>query len=183
MPLITVEYPAGQLSTAQKSSLAEDLTRVLLEIEGGGDTPFGRAGSWVRFRELAVGDWFVGGLNDGTYVSKSGLFLVNIFVPEGLLDQANKSRAHKAANEAIAAAIGIDADETRSVWIQVNEWAEGSLASGGHTATLFGIASRAGHPADHPVLEHPRAYFDAKDRLLDAHSFPATTAGRGLNRY
>ena len=73
MPLITVEHLAGQLSPAQKSELAEELTRVLLEIEGGGDTPFGRAGSWVRFRELAHGDWFVGGVNEGTYVSASGL--------------------------------------------------------------------------------------------------------------
>jgi hypothetical protein len=30
---------------------------------------------------------------------------------------------------------------------------------------------------------HICAYFDAKGRLLDAHSFPATTAKRGLNRY
>jgi len=30
---------------------------------------------------------------------------------------------------------------------------------------------------------HICAYFDAKDRLLDAHCFPMTTAGRGLNRY
>jgi phenylpyruvate tautomerase PptA (4-oxalocrotonate tautomerase family) len=28
MPLITVEHPAGQLSTTQKSELAENLTRI-----------------------------------------------------------------------------------------------------------------------------------------------------------
>lgn len=79
MPLITVEHLVGQLSTEQKSNLAEELTRVLLEIEGGGDTPFGRAG--------------------------------------------------------------------------------------------------------HPVLDHPRNYFDAKDHLYDAHGFPENTTGRGLDRY
>ncbi len=183
MPMITIEYPAGQLSAPQKAKMAESLTRVLLEIEGGGDTPFGRAGSWVRFSELAVGDWFVGGINDGTYVSKSGLFLVHIYVPEGLLDQQRKSLAHSAANDAIAAVIGVAVDDTRSVWIQVFEWPEGSLASGGHTASLFGIARRAGHPADHPVLDFPRRYFDAKSRLYDAHGYPDTTAGRALNRY
>lgn len=72
--MVTVECPKGQLSAAQKADLAEELTRVLLEIEGGGDTPFGRAGSWVRFRETDRSDWFVGGTNDGTYVSTSGLF-------------------------------------------------------------------------------------------------------------
>lgn len=183
MPMITVECPAGQLSGKQKSDLAEELTRVLLEIEGGGDTPFGRAGSWVRFRELERGDWFVGGVNDGTYVSASGLFLVEIYVPEGLLDQERKSRAHKAANDAIARVTGVADDATRSVWIEVFEWPEGSLASGGQTATLFGIARRAGHTADHPVLKFPRSYFDAKDRMYDAHGFPDNASGRGVNRY
>lgn len=183
MPLITVEHPAGQLSTAQKSELAENLTRILLEIEGGGDTSFGRAGSWVRFRELQPGDWFVGGVNDGTFVSASGLFLVDVFVPEGLLDQTAVSRAHQAINDAIATATSVSPEDTRSVWIQIHQWPEGSLGSGGRTASLFGIARLAGHPADHPVLEHPRAYFDAKDRLYDDHGFPKKTTGRGLNRY
>lgn len=85
MPLVTVECPAGQLSAAQKADLAEELKRVLLEIEGGGDTPFGRGGSLVRFREMPREDWFLGGTNDGTYVSPSGMFLVELNVPEGLL--------------------------------------------------------------------------------------------------
>ena len=42
MPPVSVEYPTGQLSAAQKASLAEELTGVMLEIEGGGDTPFVR---------------------------------------------------------------------------------------------------------------------------------------------
>ncbi len=133
MPMVTVEYPAGRLSAKQKSELAEELTRVLLEIEGGCDKPFCRAGSWVRFREVAREDWFVGGVNDGTYVSASGLFLVEIYVPAGLLDQHNKSRAHEAANDAIARVTGVDVLATRSVWIQVFEWPKGALASGGYT--------------------------------------------------
>ena len=183
MPLITVEHPAGQLSPTQKAVLAEDLTRILLEIEGGGDTAFGRSGSWVRFREFQPGDWFVGGVNDGTHVSASGLFLVDVVVPEGLLDQPNMSRAHQAVNDAIAHVTGADAGDTRSVWIQIHEWPEGSLASAGRTVSLFGIARLAGHPAEHPVLQHPRAYFDAKVRVYEAHDFPATTAGRVLNTY
>ena len=39
MAVVAVEYPAGQLSASQKLALAEELTAVLLEIEGGGDTP------------------------------------------------------------------------------------------------------------------------------------------------
>ena len=183
MPMITVEYPAEQLSGSQKGELAEDLTRILLEIEGGGDTPFGRAGSSVRFRELAPGDWYIGGKNDGTYVSNSGLFLVEIYVPEGLLDQAAKSKAHSASTAAICRVIGVAIEDARHIWVQVLEWPEGSLSSGGHTASLFGIAQRAGHPVDHPVLSFPRTYFDAKDRHFDSCGFPKGTGGRGLNRY
>lgn len=183
MPMICVDYPSGRLSGGQKAELAEELTRVLLEIEGGGDTPFGRAGSLVRFRELPRADWFVGGKNDDTYVSKSGLFLVEIYVPEGLLDQERKTCAHAATTKAIADIIGADAAEMRHTWIQIFEWPEGSLASGGVTATLFGIANRAGHSADHPVLDFPRAYFDAKEKLLDTNGFPEKVSGRALGRY
>lgn len=183
MPMICVDYPSGQLSDEQKASLAEDLTRILLEIEGGGDTPFGRAGSLVRFRELPRADWFVGGKNDDTYVTRNGLFLVEIFVPEGLLDQDRVTLAHQQATQAIARIIGMDASGLRHVWIQIFEWPEGSLASGGQTATLFGIAKRAGHAADHPVLSFPRAYFDAKHKLLDANNFPENVSGRAMNRY
>ncbi len=185
MPLVTVECPAGQLSAAQKADLAEELTKVLLEIEGGGDTPYGRAGSGVRFREIDRADWFIGGTNDGSYVSASGLFLVELNVPEGLLDQERISRAHKATNAAIARVTGAGDDPaaTRSVWIQFIEWPDGHLAVSGRTCGLFDIAHRAGHPASHPVLEFPRAYFGAKERWYGAHEFPASTSGRGRNRY
>lgn len=183
MPMICVDYPSGQLSSEQKASLAEELTRILLEIEGGGDTPFGRAGSLVRFRELPRADWFVGGKNDDTYVVKNGLFLVEIFVPEGLLDQDRVTLAHQSTTQAIAQILGLEADALRHLWVQIFEWPEGSLASSGQTATLFGIAKRAGHPADHPVLEFPRAYFDAKQRLLNAYGYPENASGRALNRY
>jgi phenylpyruvate tautomerase PptA (4-oxalocrotonate tautomerase family) len=183
MPLVTIEYPAGQLSAAQKTDLAEGITAVMLEIEGGGDTPFGRAGSMVRFRESAREDWFVGGTNDGKYVQGKSIFLVEIYVPEGLLDQQRKSQAHKAATDALARVTGASGDQTRYFWVQIFEWPDGSLASGGQTADLFGIAKRAGHATAHPVLEFPRAYFEAKNRLYDAYGFPAATAGRALNRY
>ena len=183
MPMVNVEYPAGQLSTSQKAELAEELTRILLEIEGGGDTPFGRAGSLIRFREGDRADWFIGGKNDDSYTGGMGIFQIEIYVPEGLLDQDRKSRAHQDTSAAIAKITGATTDQMRYFWIQIFEWPEGSLASGGQTATLFGIAARAGHAADHPVLTYPRTYFDAKDRLFDAHRFPANVAGRAMNRY
>lgn len=183
MPLVSIEYPAGQLSVAQKATLAEELTAVMLEIEGGGDTPFGRAGTLIRFRELPRSDWFVGGSNGDAFVQGRPIFLVEIYVPEGLLDQPRTTRAHQAVTEALARAIDAGEDQRRYFWVQVFEWADGSLASNGGTTDLFGIARRAGHPESHPVLEFPRQYFAAKNRMLDAHGFPATTGGRASNRY
>ncbi|TPG33205.1 tautomerase family protein [Mycolicibacterium hodleri] len=185
MPMVTVEHLAGQLSAPQKAELAEELTQILLEIEGGGDTPFGRASSWVRFREVEQGDWFVGGTNDGTHVSASGLFLVEIYVPEGLLDQDRISQAHRATTDAIVHVTnaGNAPAASTSVWVQVFEWPDGRMGAGGNTSSLFRIAKRAGHPAEHPVLEFPRAYFAAKDRHYEAAGFPEKTSGRALDRY
>jgi phenylpyruvate tautomerase PptA (4-oxalocrotonate tautomerase family) len=185
MPLMTVDYPKASLTGPQKVALAEALTRVMLEIEGGADTPGGRSIAWVKFREVQADDWFIGGKTDGTYVSATGKFLIELNVPEGSMDQVRKTQAHNAITAAIVRATGV-ADQdgaARSVWVQIFEWPEGHLATSGRTASLLGIAKVAGVPADHPLLAYPRAYFDAKDRLYDAHGFPATTAGRALVRY
>lgn len=116
---------------------------------------------------------------------QAAFFLVELNVPEGLLDQLRIALAHKATNAAIARVTGAASDPaaTSSVWIQLIEWPEGHLAVAGRTTGLFGIARRAGHPAEHPVLEFPRAYFAAKDAWYDAHQFPESTSGRGLKRY
>lgn len=185
MPLMTVEHPRGALTAEQKAALAEDLTQVILQIEGGVDNPQARSIAWVRFRELDGDDWFVGGTNDGTYVSASGRFLIELNVPEGSMDQKRKSDCHKAITAAVLKAVGVEHKEgaARSVWIQIFEWPEGHLATSGRTSSLLGIARLAGIPADHPLLRFPRAYFEAKDRFYDAHGFPEHTAGRALVRY
>lgn len=185
MPMVTVQFPQGQLSPEQKAALAEDMTHVLLVIEGGMDNPSTRSISWVRFQEVKPEDWYVGGRNDGAYVSAAGKFLVELNVPEGSMDQARKSEAHRAITAAFLKATGTRDVEgaARSVWIQIFEWPEGHLATSGRTSSLLGIARLAGIPADHPLLAFPRAYFEAKDRLYDAHGFPEDTAGRALVRY
>lgn len=185
MPLITVEYPRGALTPEQKATLADHLTQVILEIEGGVDNPQARSIAWVRFREMEGDDWFIGGDNDATYVSASGRFLIELNVPEGSMDQKRKSDCHEAITAAVLKAIGIENKDgaARSVWIQIFEWPEGHLATSGRTASLLGIAKLSGIPADDPLLAFPRAYFAAKDRLYDANGFPEQTAGRALVRY
>lgn len=185
MPMVTVQYPQGALDAEQKAALAEDLTHVLLIIEGGMDNPATRSISWVRFQSIAPEDWYVGARNDGSFVSAAGKFLVELNVPEGSMDQIRKSDAHKAITAAFLKATRTADVEgaARSVWIQIFEWPEGHLATSGRTSSLLGIAKLAGIPADHPLLAFPRSYFAAKDRWYDANAFPEHTAGRALVRY
>jgi phenylpyruvate tautomerase PptA (4-oxalocrotonate tautomerase family) len=185
MPLITVEHPRGALTREQKAILAEDLTHVIVQIEGGVDTPATRSIAWVRFKDVEPDDWYIGGVNDGTHVSASGRFLVELNVPEGSMDQIRKSECHKAIASAILKSTGTESKEgaARSIWVQIFEWPEGHMATSGRTSSLLGIAKLAGIPSDHPLLDFPRAYFAAKDRLYDAHQFPAHTAGRAIVRY
>lgn len=185
MPMVTVQYPKGGLTPAQKNVLAEELTHVLLLIEGGLDNPATRSIAWVRFQEMEAHDWYVGGKNDGAYVAAAGKFLIELNVPEGSMDQLRKSDAHKAITSAFLKVTGKADVEgaARSIWIQIFEWPEGHLATSGRTSSLLGIAKLAGIPVNHPLLAFPRAYFEAKDRLYDAHRFPEHTAGRALVRY
>jgi phenylpyruvate tautomerase PptA (4-oxalocrotonate tautomerase family) len=182
MPMITVEYVEGQISPAQKQALAEEMTHVILQIEGGADTPAGRSIASVRFRAIAPEDWYLGGHTDDTFVSETGKFLIELNVPEGSMGQARKSQCHKAITDAVLRVKGIAATPgaTRSVWVQIFEWPEGHLATSGRTSALFGIAKLAGIPMDHPLLAFSRRYFEAKGRMYDAHGFPAETAGRSL---
>ena len=49
MPMMTIQHPPEALDQIKKDELAEALTKVILAIEGGADTPEGRSIAWVRF--------------------------------------------------------------------------------------------------------------------------------------
>ena len=185
MPMITVQHPPAALTQPQKDELAEDLTKVILAIEGGADTPEGRAIAWVRFQPIELTDWYLGGRNDGAFEARAGRWLIELNVPEGSMDQDRKSECHRAITKAIVKAVNCEGIEgaSGSIWIQIFEWPEGHLATTGRTSSLLAIAAAAKIPADHPLLAFPRAYFEAKDRLYDLAEFPEKTAGRALVRY
>lgn len=185
MPMLTVDHPKGALSRDQKDQLAEELTHVLLEIEGGQDTPGGRSIAWVRFKEMEDDDWFIGGRSDDTHVAEAGKFLVELNVPEGSMNQERKSLAKRAIADAILKATGFEniKGAARSIWVQIFEWPEGHMGTSGNTASLFGIVRIAGLPEDSPILDFSRSYFDAKKRLFDQNDFPEGAAGRALVPY
>jgi len=185
MPMVTVHHVRGALDAAQKPVLAEAMTKVLLTIEGGQDTEGGRSISWVRFQEADNDDWYVGGTTGGRYVSAAGKFLVIVTVPEGSMTRERKSQVHAAVNASVLKVTGTTdvPGAGRSVWVHVIEIPEGHWGTSGKTAGVMGIAMVAGLTPQSPLLDYPRAYFNAKDRLYDTAGFPADTAGRAVVRY
>lgn len=185
MPMCTVHYPAGTLSDAQKTELGEELTAVLLRIEGGQDTPGGRSIAWVLFNEIPTANWFVGGRVDNQFVSAAGKFLIVVTVPEGSMDKARKSDVHREVNERFLKATGTENQEGagRSVWVQIAEIPEGHWGTSGKTAGVMGIAMVAGLTPLSPILDFTRSYLDAKERWMDAADYPEDAAGRAVVRY
>ena len=139
MPAITIHVPESRFDQGQKDELAEDLTQVILAIEGGADTPEGRSIAYVRFVETPREDWYVGGKNDGTYMGAAGMFCIELNVPEGSMDQARKTMCHKAITKAVLKATGTSGKKgaANTVVIQIFEWPEGHLATRGRTACLL----------------------------------------------
>jgi phenylpyruvate tautomerase PptA (4-oxalocrotonate tautomerase family) len=185
MPLATVHYPRNAITPDQKAKLGEELTRVLLMIEGGQDTEGGRSIAWVMFNAVGDEDWFIGGRTDGKYVSPAGKFLVVVTVPEGSMNKERKSQVHKAVNDVLVQVTGTQGQPGagRSVWVQVNEIPEGHWGTSGKTAGVMGIAMIAGLTPQSPILDFTRQYLDAKSRLYELAAYPADAAGRAVVRY
>ncbi|XOV78077.1 MAG: 4-oxalocrotonate tautomerase family protein [Aestuariibacter sp.] len=185
MPMVTVHCVKGSLTSAQKTALGEEMTNVLLMIEGGQDTEGGRSIAWVMFNEMEPESWFVGGRTDNQYVSEAGKFLVVVTVPEGSMNKERKSLVHKAVNDSILKVTNTEGKvgAGRSVWVQVIEIPEGHWGTSGKTAGVMGIAKVAGLTPQSEILVYTRAYLDAKGRWYDQAGYPEETAGRAVVRY
>jgi len=157
---------------------------VLLEIEGGADTPGGRSIAWVLLNELDDDAWAIGGRFDDTYVSAAGKFLIDVEVPEGSMNQQRKSRVHEAVNDAILELTGTarQPHAGRSVWVRVSESPEGAWGTSGKTASVIGIATIAGVDLDGDIFDFTKRYFAAKERALAACDAADDGSGRLLER-
>jgi len=91
MPIMQIYYPQGSLTDERKAALAQQLTDVLLLMEGNAETAGGLGFASVLFTEVAQSDWWVGGRTDATYVMPPGKFLVRVTIPEGYMNQAHKT--------------------------------------------------------------------------------------------
>lgn len=179
MPILQVHYVEHTLLPEQKRALAQKLTEVLLDMEGGARTQAGRAFAAVMFHPLRVDDWYVGGFTDGTLVVRPGRFLVHVTIPEGYMNAAHKSEVHTAVNAAILEAAGTSGDENvgASIQVVIDEVPEGNWGAKGSTIGMASIADAVGLPKDGERYAWVKAYFEAKARFRASAGFPADTDG------
>lgn len=176
MPIMDVRHVAGALTRAQKAALAEKLTQVMIEMEGGANTKGGRAFATVLFTPTAAEDWWVGGAIDDTYVAAPGKFIVNVWIPEGYMNIAHKNEVHAWVASAITEVMGTG-EPGRSILTVLNEVVEGDWGNAGHPISLESIAGTVGQAQDGARLTWSRAYFQAKARAMAAAGYPADAGG------
>jgi phenylpyruvate tautomerase PptA (4-oxalocrotonate tautomerase family) len=177
VPMVEVHYRPEDLTQAQKADLAERLTHVLLEIEGGEDTPNGRLIAWVKFHPVNGDDWAIGGSFGDEMIANPGRFLFYVTVPEGSLSQDRKSQVHEAVDEALHATLGIPLsppEERRpSVWVMIKEMNEGNWGGMGRTFKLKDISGLVGgDPDGTPIRQRSTKYLQARAAQRAHFGFP-----------
>jgi phenylpyruvate tautomerase PptA (4-oxalocrotonate tautomerase family) len=179
MPIIRLHYPKGALSTEQKQSLAQRLTDVLITMEGGAGTRGGRAFASVLMTEMDPENWWVGGRVDGMFIAKAGKFLVDVTIPEGYMNAAQKTDVHVAVNSALVDVTGYrsDPDAGSSILVVIHEVPEGNWGADGKTISLADIAPTVGLSKTSERFQWVRKYFAAKARALAAAGYPADLGG------
>jgi len=175
MPLVRVTLSKGCLSTEQRSQLAEEMTGVLLLVEGGTDNPAGRAIAYVLFNEVDPADWYIGGRLDETYVHPGGRFIFDVTVPQGSCNQERKNQVHAAVNDSLCKILGLAPDKrtAASAWVIIHEVREGHWGAAGRMVGIRNIAQFAQMAPDRADYFEP--LLAAQKKLHEAHGFPEGT--------
>jgi phenylpyruvate tautomerase PptA (4-oxalocrotonate tautomerase family) len=176
MPLIQVYHRTGALDPEQRTALAERLTHVIIEIEGGPgmDRPTARSIAWVMFHDVEPSAWFIGGASDDTYVSPPGEFLVRVYVPEGSLSKARKAMVHKAVDEAFYDVFKLGTPPEKrwpSLFVHIHEWGEGNLGAFGRSHGLADVGAYVGE-GNPEIRARSRKYLGAHRAWREAAGFP-----------
>ena len=172
MPLVRVTLVEGSLDEEQRAQLADELTSVLLMIEGGVDNPEGRAIAYVLFDEVQAKGWYVGGKLDDTYVYPGGRFIFHVTVPQGSCDQDRKNAVHKAVNDSLFKVIGESSEHRAgsSAWVIINEVPEGHWGAMGRMVGIRRISQIAQMSPDRADYFEP--LLAAQKRVHEAHGYP-----------
>jgi phenylpyruvate tautomerase PptA (4-oxalocrotonate tautomerase family) len=140
MPMIDVTYPEGTLTPAARSTLADELTTVLLRAERAPDTEFFRNVTWVYVHELPVH----GVLSNGAPVAQP-TFRIEVTTPEGALSDRRRKELVGEATRVVREVAGIPEDEAMRIWVLCREIAEGSWGAGGQVIEFQALRAAAAH--------------------------------------
>jgi phenylpyruvate tautomerase PptA (4-oxalocrotonate tautomerase family) len=177
MPVIQLYYARGLLDAPRKADMARRLTNVLLQMEGGANTPAGLAFATVMFVEVPAEDWWVGGTADETHVMQPGRLLARVSIPEGYMNQAHKTEVHAGVHAAMMESMGARREDGAGVLVIIEEVTEGDWGAGGKTIGMDTIAAAVGQARNGPRYKWVQTYFDAKARQYAAAGYPADAGG------
>lgn len=150
MPLIDVTYPEGTLTPDERTTLADELTTVLLRAERAPDTEFFRTVTWVYVHEMPEGTV----LSAGRPVEQP-IFKVDVTTPEGALSDRRRKELVAEATRVVLEVAGLDEDQALRVWVHCHEIAEGSWGTAGHVIQYQQLLAAAKHEREKAEEEVP----------------------------
>lgn len=174
MPMLRVTAPKGVLNVAQKQSLSEAFTDLLLIGEVGTAAADARKFVHVLFQELdSLTDWFVGGQSRG--LEPQGApphFFLDVFYPHAAAPPNAKRQLHRALNDALVRVVlGEDAPtDALSNWIVIHEIDEGAWGVRGNSISVNDIFRANQATSDR--LAYTEAFLTAQAKLQAEFQFP-----------
>lgn len=131
MPVINVTYPAGKLNAEAQAAVAEQLTDILMEIEGTKGIAAIAAGTWLILHEAAANTIAVGGK------FAPGRYHVKIDMPVDRLKQSEKAELISRVTDALLKIDGVepDAAQRARIYCLINEIPDGGWGFAGISIT------------------------------------------------
>ncbi|MDR5741150.1 hypothetical protein [Caballeronia sp. LZ016] len=156
-----------------KESLAQALSKAMLDIEIGGPTEAASLRDWIWFRVLPTQDWAVGGRFDHTYVRGRTMCFARIIAPEAFLNTDLKLRAIAEITAHLRDALVVDpSDDGTGIWVHVVEVPEGQWGAAGSPDPLLKLIDGMGGTVSHERLTEIEAHFEGVNTLMSAFSIP-----------
>ncbi len=174
MPMLRVTTPKGVLNVAQKQSLSEAFTDLLLIGEVGTAAPAARKFVHILFQELdTLTDWFIGGQPRGLEPhSAPPHFFLDVFYPHAAVPPSAKCQLHHALNDTLVRVVlGNDAPtDALSNWIVIHEIDEGAWGVRGNSISVTDILRANQATSDR--LAYTEAFLAAEAKLQAEFQFP-----------
>lgn len=133
MPIIDLTLSRGVFNQQQKTAIAEQLTRCLLDCDVTRDNPKAPAINWCYIHELPEAHVFIAGV-----VEKRPHYRVEITIMQGAMSAEVRAQVVADMTQALLAMEGqqVNALNASRVWIIFHEITDGNWAAGGHIYRL-----------------------------------------------